>query len=103
MEAELWCVLGGERTGARTGVSGSPAGWCTRWLTDAGDEAPGGEAVGAPDWLALHCKSSTSCVKGGLRARRARRARRRASAWEVDRLRVHLIRRASGIGCWLGL
>ena len=65
MQAELWCVTG-RRTSrcADDDVSGSPAGWCTRWLTDAGGEAPGDEVVGAPDWLALHCESSTSCVEG---------------------------------------
>ena len=65
MQAELWCVTGRRASRcADDDVSGSPAGWCTRWLTDAGGEAPGDEVVGAPDWLALTAGAARHVSRG---------------------------------------
>jgi hypothetical protein len=75
VKAELWCVLGGERAGARTTSQvRQPAGWCTRWLTDAGGEAPGGRVERGSGsarlaGTALREQHVMCRGEGGLRAR----------------------------------
>jgi hypothetical protein len=107
VKAELWCVLGGERAGARTASQvrerdGAPGGSRMQGVRHQGGPSSGSARLAGTALLEQHvmCRGG-----GGPRARRRGGARRakRASAGEVDRLRGHLIRRASGTDWWLGM